>query len=204
MKWYDVWDLFKNNPVWRAMSWSRWGTGEAIWTWVDKGWNQVVFFFKRTILHGLIFIYFYFWLCWVPTLVSASRGYSSLWCMGFSLRWFPLLQIMGSRHTGFSSCGIQALVAPWHVGSFCTRDETFVPCVGRWTPNQETTREAHISLLLRRKIWKLCNLSPPRTNCMAFWCQPPTWYCHQTGCSLRTGTISGAILCPQDPRQSLS
>ena len=33
----------------------------------------------------------------------ATRGYSSLWCVGFSLQWLLLLQSMGSRHTGFSS-----------------------------------------------------------------------------------------------------
>ena len=32
------------------------------------------------------------------SLVAVSRGYSSLWCMGFSLWWLHLLQSMGSRH----------------------------------------------------------------------------------------------------------
>ena len=37
--------------------------------------------------------FFFFWLRWVfvaacgLSLVVASRGYSSLWCVGFSLRW---------------------------------------------------------------------------------------------------------------------
>ena len=49
-----------------------------------------------------------FWLRWVfvavpgLSLVVASRGYSSLWCVGFSL------QSMGSRCTGFSSCSTRA------------------------------------------------------------------------------------------------
>ena len=35
------------------------------------------------------------------------------------------------------------LVAPWHVGSqFTTRDRTRIPCIGRWTLNHWTTREA--------------------------------------------------------------
>ena len=61
------------------------------------------------------FIYFiYFWLHWVfvaargLSLVAASRGYSSLQCVGFSLRWLLLLQSTGSRRTGFSSCGTRA------------------------------------------------------------------------------------------------
>ena len=95
------------------------------------------------------------------SLVAASGGYSLLWCTGFSLWWLLLLQSMGSRHAGFSSCGtgaqqlwlagcrVQAqqlqrtgLVALWHVGSSQTRDRIHVPCIGRQTPNHCTTREA--------------------------------------------------------------
>ena len=54
-------------------------------------------------------------LC-VFSLVAASGGYSSLRCLGFSLRWLLLLQSMGSRHTGFSSCGLRA---PEHRLSSC-------------------------------------------------------------------------------------
>ena len=65
----------------------------------------------------LIFIYsfiYVFWLHWVfvaahgLSLVEASGGYSSLRCVGFSLRWLLLLRSTGSRHTGFSSCGTWA------------------------------------------------------------------------------------------------
>ena len=54
---------------------------------------------------------FYFWLHQVfvaargLSLVTASGGYSSLRCAGFSLRWLLLLRSTGSRCTGFSSCG---------------------------------------------------------------------------------------------------
>ena len=59
---------------------------------------------------------FYFWLHWVfvaargLSLVAVSRGYSSLPCMDFLLRWLLLLQRMGSRSAGFSSCGSRTLV----------------------------------------------------------------------------------------------
>ena len=43
------------------------------------------------------------------SLVSASRGYSLLRCVGFSLRWLLLLRSMGSRRAGFSSCGAWTL-----------------------------------------------------------------------------------------------
>ena len=35
-------------------------------------------------------------------------GYSSLWCVGFSLWWLLLLWSTGSRHAGFSSCVTRA------------------------------------------------------------------------------------------------
>ena len=69
----------------------------------------------------IIYLFIYFWLCWVfvaaqgLSLVVASRGYSSLWCVGFSLRWLLLLWRMGSRHTGFNSCSMLAQQLP-HAG----------------------------------------------------------------------------------------
>ena len=60
--------------------------------------------------------YLFIWLRWVfiavrgLSLVVASGGYSSLWRAGFSLRWLLLLQSMGSRRAGFSSCGLRASV----------------------------------------------------------------------------------------------
>ena len=91
-------------------------------------------------------LFIYFWLRWVfiaacgLSPVAASGGYSLLRCAGFSLQWLLLLQSLGSRRMGFSSCGSQAqqlwlagsraqaqqlwhtgLVAPRHVGSSRTR-----------------------------------------------------------------------------------
>ena len=103
----------------------------------------VLFFFKI----NLFILFIYFWLRWVfaavrgLSLVAASRGYSSMRCAGFSLRWLLLLPRMGSRaqaqqlwHTG--------LAAPWHVRSSRTRDRTHVRCIGRQIPNHCATREA--------------------------------------------------------------
>ena len=56
----------------------------------------------------------FFWLRWVfvaahgLSLVAVSRGYSSMRCTGFSLRWLLLLRSTGSRCAGFSSCGSRA------------------------------------------------------------------------------------------------
>ena len=82
-------------------------------------------------------------------------------CTGFSLRWLLLLRSTASRRVGFSSCSAQAsvvaasrisscntwapghtgLVALRHVGSSQTRDQTRVPCIGRWILNHCATRE---------------------------------------------------------------
>ena len=59
------------------------------------------------------YLFIYLWLGCVSiaacglSLVVASGGYSSLQCMGF-LWLLLLLQSMGSRHVGFSSCGTRA------------------------------------------------------------------------------------------------
>ena len=124
--------------------------------------------FQDTFLSSVLFFYFLnFWLHWVFVtvfrlpLVAASRGYSSLWCAGFSLRWLLLLWSTGSRCMGFSSCDTWAqqlwlmgsraqaqqlwhmgLVALRHVGSSWTRAQTHVPCLGRWILNHCTTGEA--------------------------------------------------------------
>ena len=65
----------------------------------------------------IIFLFihsFILWLRWVfvaargLSLVAVSGGYSSLRCTGFSLPWLLLLRSTGSRHAGFSSCGMWA------------------------------------------------------------------------------------------------
>ena len=54
----------------------------------------------------IIYLFIYFWLCWVfvsvrgLSLVVASRGHSSSRCAGLSLSWPLLLQSTGSRRAG--------------------------------------------------------------------------------------------------------
>ena len=109
----------------------------------------------------LKFIYFiYFWLRWVfigargLSLVAASRGYSLLWCAGFSLRWLLLLQSMGSRLSGLHQLWCTDLVAPRHVGSSWTRARTCVPCIGRRILNHCTTREVLITFFNEKNFSK--------------------------------------------------
>ena len=121
------------------------------------------FFFFLT---NLFILFIYFWLHWVfvavcrLSLVVVAGSYSSLRCVGFSLRWLLLLQSTGSRRAGFSSgtraqqlwlvgSRVQAqqlwctgLVAPWHVGSSRTRAQNCVPCIDGRILNHCATREA--------------------------------------------------------------
>ena len=75
----------------------------------------VSLYFFSFVCFFLIYLFYLFLAAWVfvaacgLSLVAASRGYSLLWCMSFSLQWLLLLWNMGSRCTGFSSCGSRAL-----------------------------------------------------------------------------------------------
>ena len=72
-----------------------------------------------------------------PSLAAGTVGYSSLWCVGFSLRRLFLLQSTGSRSREFSSGITRAqqvwctgLAASQYVESSQTRDQTHVPGTG--------------------------------------------------------------------------
>ena len=112
----------------------------------------------------LLFIYFWPCLLFIAvhglSLIAVSRSYSSSQCLRFLSPWLLLLQSLGSRCVGFSSCITRVqllwhmgtkmpaqqlwhtgLVAPWHVGSSWTRNQTCVPCIGRQILNHWTIRE---------------------------------------------------------------
>ena len=102
---------------------------------------------------NLFILFIYFWLLWVfiaahrLSLVVVCRGYSSLWCTGFSLQWLLLLQSTGSRAQA-QQLWRTGLVTLQHVGSSRTRARTRVPCIDRWILNHCTTREAPIIYLM--------------------------------------------------------
>ena len=71
--------------------------------------TYIVFFFKCAFI-----LFIYFWLCWVfvamrLSLVVVSRGYSLMWCKGFSLPWLLSLCRTPLGHADFSSCSTRAL-----------------------------------------------------------------------------------------------
>ena len=100
---------------------------------------------RESLIHSFLFFYF-FWLRWVFVavrrlpLVAASRGYSSLWCAGFSWWYLLLLRSMGSRCAG-SVVVAHGLSCSTACGIFRTRAQTCVPCIGRWILNHCATRE---------------------------------------------------------------
>ena len=83
-----------------------------------------------------MFLFIYFWLHWVfaakHRLFFQGRWVrATLWlgCRSFSLQWL-LVSEHRLRVHGLSSGGYTGLVAPWHVGSSQTRDQTLVHCIG--------------------------------------------------------------------------
>ena len=106
----------------------------------------VVFIHSTNFLKTKIFL-IYMWLLWIfialwgLSLVVAIRGYSSLWCMGFSLQWLLLLGSMSSRAHWLQLLWHMGLVALRHMGSSWTRDRTCGSHTGRWTPIHWATRE---------------------------------------------------------------
>ena len=88
----------------------------------------------------IIIIVFNVWLHWVfvaahgLSLIAASRHFSSLWRAGFCTWGLPLLRSTGSRHSGFSSCGVQASICGLqvleHGLSSCAQAEWFHR--GKW------------------------------------------------------------------------
>ena len=54
---------------------------------------------------------------------------------------------------------VTGLIASWHVGSSLTRDQTRMPCIGRWILNHWTPREV--------LFWGLCHHQKPvsHPNC---------------------------------------
>ena len=109
--------------------------------------------------HVSIFLQLVFVAMCGCSLVAVSGGWS-LQGVGISLWWIPLLWSTGCRahrlqqlwHTGSiaAACGLQiaqaqqlcmGLIAPWHVESSFTRDQTLILCNGRWILTHCTTRE---------------------------------------------------------------
>ena len=73
-------------------------------------------------------------------LVATSRGYSLVVVYRHLIAWLLLLQSTDSRGQA-QSLWRRDLAAMQLVGSSCTRDQTYVFCLGRWILNHWNTRE---------------------------------------------------------------
>ena len=116
-----------------------------------------------------IYLFFYFWLCWVfvsvrgLSPVAASGGHSSSRCMGLSLLWPLLLQSTGSRRAGSvvvahgPSCSEACGIFP---------DQGSNPCALHWQADSQPLR--HQGSPCSFKFWKYF--------CSKFWNQVPTLF----------------------------
>ena len=107
---------------------------------------------------GLLFIAAHVLLIVVASLVGRSIGSRRV---DFSSCTTPGQELLhaGSRMHGLSSCGGMGLVAPQHVESSQTRDQTHVPCIGRQILYHWTTREFPDDLFLEStNFGKLCHV----------------------------------------------
>ena len=122
---------------------------------------------ENTSVSIYLFIYYLFILaalglrcCTWLSLVAASRGYSSLWCPGFSLRWRLLLWSMGSRRM-VSVVVVHRFSCSAACGIFL--DQGSNPRPLHWQIlNHCTTREAQFSSVwaLSYEVFILFSFSP--------------------------------------------
>ena len=111
-----------------------------------------------------LFIFIYLWLRWVfvaacgLSLVAVSGGYSSLWCVHFSLRWLLLLWSMGSRRAG-SVAAAHGLSCSAACGIFL--DQGSNPCPLHWQAGSQPLRHQgspHILFLIPQSLKRMNNL----------------------------------------------
>ena len=95
------------------------------------------------------------WCTWAFSLVAASGGHSLVVVCSLIAVVSLVVGEMGSRSMGFRSWSMWAqklwytgLADPCHVGSSWTRNQTHVPCLGRWILYHWATRDAPLFLLL--------------------------------------------------------
>ena len=106
-------------------------------------------FFKQIFIFNylIIYLFIYFWLCWVFVSVrglspaAASGGHSSSQCAGLSLSRPLLLRSTGSRRAG-SAVVAHGPSCSAACGIFPDQGWTRVPCISRQTLNHWATREA--------------------------------------------------------------
>ena len=141
-----------------------------------------------------IFIYF-FWWHWLFVAACglslvATRGLLCCGAQASHRSGFSCCGAWAPGCTGFRSCASWArlLRAMWDLCSL-TRDWARVPCVGRWLPNQWTTREVSSFISVSsQSIWQFhLSVRDPPSVCSKG-CQ-----CHPCLCRLKLGSVGNSI-----------
>ena len=102
---------------------------------------------NKYIFKIFIYLFIYFWLCWVfvsvrgLSLVAASRGHSSSRCAGLSLSRPLLLQSTGSRRAGSV---IVAHGPSWSAACGILPDQGLNPCPLHWQADSQPLRHQEI------------------------------------------------------------
>ena len=139
--------LFPSQLGFRISAWRWWKSG-AVGSSPSSTVTYLKFCFKFIIYSFLA----------IPGLHCSAQAFSSCseWGLLSSCRAhaspcsvFSCCRAQALEPTGFNGCDTwHVIVVPWHVESAWTRDQTHVPCIGRWTPNHWTTREVQPLLTL--------------------------------------------------------
>ena len=81
--------------------------------------------------------------CCMPGFSSCGEAgqLSSCSAWAFALWWLLFFWSTSSTDNGLQYSWFMGLVAPWHVESSQTRDQTHVSCIGKQIPNHWTTRK---------------------------------------------------------------
>ena len=105
------------------------------------------------------FLFFFFWLHWVSRCCAwafsncEERPYSLLAVHRLLIAVAPLVcWARALECAAFSSYGWLGLVFSPRVESSPTRDQTRVPCIGRWIPMRCATRKVH-EYISNGKLW---------------------------------------------------
>ena len=100
------------------------------------------FLFLKVFIY-LLLLLFYFWLHWLFVAVPNTFSRCLVWASHCSVSSCCRAWALG--YVSFSSCVAQTgLVYLQQVESSQTRDQTHVPCIGRWSLNHRTIREVQM------------------------------------------------------------
>ena len=145
---------------------------------------RLMFFFFGSDFSLLIFVYLAVLGLRCCISLAAVSGVCLLWSRGRGPPWAQYLQLAGSGAQAQSLWRL-GLVAPWHVGSSWTRDQTHVPCIGRQILNHWPPKKVLFLLFFDRicLISLMMSSMHRRFTCICF-CMS-LWYWNKGGGDFR-------------------